>query len=187
MAAELRAQREAAREAARSQGLPYASVLDLGIRWSAGAPMPHLFNSSNRTMVLFYRHVPRPDWDGSWATMVDPREPAPAALGLIEFIRPHSVRFGGPNDEALHGHPLSDHGLEPYEAHEVHNSQWIAEAERINSVHPAHQGGWHDRMRHYILSFHDDTLECLAHDVRVEQFECPFPEAVARVARLLLA
>jgi hypothetical protein len=41
--------------------------------------------------------------------------------------------------------------------------------EQINSVHPLHRGGWHQRLTHYLFCFHDSTFECLARDVRVEQ------------------
>ncbi|MFF3691534.1 hypothetical protein [Streptomyces sp. NPDC002187] len=189
MDSELRAMsawREATRKAARARGEEYATVLpDIG--WDVGAPMPHVFSSGRQAFVLFYLAQPSPDWDGTWVRVVDPADPAPAALGLIEFVGPHSVKFGGPNDEVLHGHPLSERGLEAYRAHEVHNSRWITEAERINSVHSNHQGGWHQRMHHYVLTFHDETLECLAADLRLARLTCAFPEAVAQIAARLVA
>ena len=49
-----------------------------------------------------------------------------------------------------------------YAAHRVVNSRWITNAKRINSVHPNHQGGWQDRLNHYVFCFPDETFECLA-------------------------
>jgi hypothetical protein len=34
-------------------------------------------------------------------------------------------------------------GLGPYAIHEIRASRWISEAERVNSIHPYYQGGWH--------------------------------------------
>jgi len=36
------------------------------------------------------------------------------------------VKFGGPNDEALGGHPLYERGLGRYGVYEVFNSSWPA-------------------------------------------------------------
>src|SRR2546423_1486653 len=63
---------------------------------------------------------------------------------------------------AIQGHPLHGKGLRTYAAHQVVNSHWIAEAERVNSVHPQHRGGWHERLNHYVFCFHDEMFECLA-------------------------
>jgi hypothetical protein len=107
-------------------------------------------------------------------------------LGLVEFIGVHSVLFGGPNEEALQGHPLYGRGLDFYATHEIHASRWISEAERVNSVHPHHQGGWHQTLRHFVITFHDETLECLARDVRAETCQSSFPDAVAATASRML-
>jgi hypothetical protein len=56
---------------------------------------------------------------------------------------------GSAQHEALQGHPLHGRGLDYYAIHEVHTSRWISEAERVNSVHPYHQGGWHSTLRHF--------------------------------------
>ncbi|GAA5122463.1 hypothetical protein [Haloechinothrix salitolerans] len=89
--------------------------------------------------------------------------------------------MGGLNDEAIEGHPLWRKGLAPYTAHEVINSAWIAESERRNSVHPYHRGGWHERMKHYLLCFHDETLECLASGLRTERFLGSYHDALRAV------
>jgi hypothetical protein len=176
----------AERELARLRGEEYAVPIDLGVRWDIGAPMPHVVAASGRALVLFYRAVPNETWDGTSVEVVDPTSDQPAALGLIEFIHVHSIKFGGPNDEAIEGHPLSGRGLSGYRAHQVIDSRWIAEEERINSVHPMHRGGWHQSLNHYVLCFHDDLLECLAEGWRTELLTCSLPEALHRAARRVL-
>jgi hypothetical protein len=176
----------AGRDLARLRGGQYAVPLDLGIEWDIGAPLPHVVSSGSRAIVIFYRRTIDADWDGTYVTVVDPAVPTPAALGLLEFTGCYLVKFGGLNDEAIAGHPLHGRGLVPYRAHTIRNSQWITEAEQQNSVHPFHTGGWHDRMNHYVLCFHDETLECLARQWRAEPLDCSVSDALTLASRLLL-
>jgi hypothetical protein len=175
----------AERSAAGVVSEEHAVPVNLEIHWNAGAPMPHLFSSGSRAFVLFYSDVPRGGQDKSFREAGGDGIGVPA-LAVAEFIGMHSIKFGGPNDETLSGHPLYGKGLEFYAAHEVINSQWIAEEERINSVHPQHRGGWHETLRHYVFTFHDETLECLAEDVRTEQLDCNLPEAAVLLATRLI-
>jgi hypothetical protein len=167
------AQREvlaAERDVARIAGDEYAEELDFELPWDTGAPLPHVVANGHRTLLMYYLPNRDPDWDGTWVRVVDPTAPEPHPLGVVEFHRVHSVRLGGPNDEAIDGHPLSGKGLRAYAAHRVVNSRWIAEAERINSVHPYHRGGWHERLNHYVFCFHDETFECLAESFTTRRY-----------------
>jgi hypothetical protein len=176
----------AEREVARLRGEEYTVPIDVGVSWDMGAPLPHVVAAAGRAVVLFYLAVPNDGWDGTSVEVVEPASAQPAALGLIEFTHVHSVKFGGPNDEAIEGHPLSGRGLSAYRAHQVFRSRWITEEERINSVHNMHRGGWHERLNHYVLCFHDDMVECLAEGWRSESFECSLPDALHRAANRLL-
>jgi hypothetical protein len=170
-AAKLREQRRRARAA----GQEYADELDLGSELDPGAPMPHMFANGHSVFVLFYLRSPMPG-----------RGSVTAPLALVEFTGAHAVLFGGPNDEALSGHHLYGRGLGPHAIHEVRASRWISNAERVNSVHPHHQGGWHAWLRHFVITFHDETLECLARDVRTETCTSSFPDAVQATAPRML-
>ena len=70
--------------------------------------------------------------------------------------------FGAPNDEALSGHPLYNRGLEFYSVHEVQNSSLIDLLEHRNSLHPSHDRTFLRDKKHYIFTFQDSTLECVA-------------------------
>jgi hypothetical protein len=59
---------------------------------------------------------------------------------------------------------LHGRGLRPYAAHVVEGSSWIAELETRNRVHPYHRPEAFASLRHYLLTFHDETFECLARD-----------------------
>ena len=90
---------------------------------------------------------------------------------LIQFSWCYCYKFGGINDEVIHGHPLFEHGLEAYEAHYIENSSWIKEESRINSVHNCHdQSSW-DKYKHYIFTFHDEIFECIADGYTVDIFK----------------
>ena len=161
------AQWEADRRWAKSTGGPWAELLDLGRQWDAGAPLPHVV-SGNGTCVLVCRaSEPDPSWDGTSVKVVSPSDPALSALLIYTFRGFHSIKFGGPNDEVMHGHPLSGRGLVQYGAHVIHESPWLAEEEQINSVHPHHNAEGYRRLRHYLFAFHDETFEALARDVEV--------------------
>jgi hypothetical protein len=160
----------AEREVARIAGDEYAVELDFELPWDTGAPLPHLLANGHKTYLLFYLANPEPDWDGTWVRVVDPAATEAEPLGVVEFHQVHSVKLGGPNDEAIEGHPLSGKGLRAYAAHRVLNSRWIADEERINSVHPHHRGGWQDRLNHYVFCFHDETFECLAEGFTTERY-----------------
>jgi hypothetical protein len=156
---------EAERALAAERGEPYATVLDLGLRWGAGAPEPHLVCSHARAILICYVGDPDPAWDGTSVTVVSPADTHESTFAVIEFDRHVTVRFGHPNDEVLSGHPLWGRGLQPYAAHEVHNSPLLAEHVRINSVHPYHDDAGWAPVRHYFLAFHDDVVDILARDI----------------------
>ncbi|WP_052608238.1 hypothetical protein [Leptonema illini] len=83
-------------------------------------------------------------------------------IAVVEFDHCYAYKFGGPNDEALDGHPLWNSGLEPYSAHRIENSLWTKEEMQINSVHSQFNlDYWKDR-KHFLFLFHDELFECIA-------------------------
>jgi hypothetical protein len=109
----------------------------------AGVPEPRL-RADDTSVSLLYRS-------------------AGNAFVVVRFPLCHYLTFGAPNDEALAGHPLFGRGLQHYSVHEVLASSLIRELERRNSVHPRHDPEWYLRgMRHYVFTFQDCTLECVA-------------------------
>jgi hypothetical protein len=159
------AQREvlaAERALAASRGLEYAVPLEGLPPADDGAPLPHMMAAGGRVILAYYVSEPGPQRDGTYVGVIDPADGSVTSLAVVEFSGYLAVRTGMPNDEALHGHPLYGRGLEFYSMHLVVNSSWIAEMERINSVHRRHRGGWHQRLKHYLFTFHDEVFECVA-------------------------
>jgi hypothetical protein len=153
---------QAERDLAAARGEQYATVIDIGPRWDAGAPLPRLISNGSRVFVVCLASQPDPDWDGTYVRLVSPADPQPSRFVVIEMWGCAETRFGGPNDEAIRGHPLHGKGLAGYRAHEVVNSTWIEEAIRVNSVHPHHSDAPFRQLHHYALLFHDEMLEALA-------------------------
>lgn len=140
-----------------------------GLVWTAGAPMPVVIATEHRALVAFYV----PDWD-----VTDGLE-----VQTAEFVFCDSIMFGFPNDEALHGHRLYGHGLGFYGLHVVEDSTWIAELKRIERVHDRAPAEPFAGAKHYILAFHDTTLEAVAEDlVPLARYET-MDEAVAALVK----
>jgi hypothetical protein len=162
------------RSTAAVLGLPYAQRVSVGVAWGAGTPTPILLLGL-RTFVIFYKGT-RP--------VVTVRELAAEPGAIVEFKRMTSVKIGPPNAEGLHGHALWGSGLELYSAHEVNNSPWITELMRMESTDEhINQDQWWSGNRHYILTFHNKTLECVAKwTITRTAPGATMPEVIARLS-----
>lgn len=123
---------------ARSRGQDFAEPLDIGLEWEAGAPCPCVIADEQRAVIVFrcvdrqksqHVHVPRVS-----GVRYDR---GPETWGIVEFIGAVEIRFGGPNEEGLHLLDLHDRGLRKFEAHIIHNSQWLAERTQLEAGYRA--------------------------------------------------
>jgi hypothetical protein len=147
------------RSTAAELGLPYAQRVDLGVTWDAGTPLPVLL-SGLRTFVAFYLSAHGPVVGGADPRVLDPQ--TDRGIGVVEFKRATSVKIGPPNDGVLREHPLWGSGLEFYSAHEVTHSPWIRELMAVDRAHERFDESQWTGRRHFMLTFHDETLECVA-------------------------
>ena len=86
-----------------------------------------------------------------------------ASTAILHFEGVLYYAMGYPNDEALSAHPLYANGLGFYGFHVVENSPIIADLDRRNQVHKRHvAGAYMKRFRHWIITFHHETLEVVA-------------------------
>lgn len=97
-----------------------------------------MISNGSRAFVVCLASDPDPDWDGTYVRVVSPADAHPSPFVVIEMWGCAEIHFGGPDDEAIRGHPLHGKGLAGYRAHEVVNSAWIEDAIKVNSVHPHH-------------------------------------------------
>ena len=178
--------RQAERELAEARREPWAKVIDLGVRWSTGAPLPHLVSDGGRAFIVCFADQPDPMGDGTAPRSVAAADPVPDGIAIIELSGVDSVMIGGPNDESLPGHPLYGRGLAYYEAHEVHRSAWIEERIAQSSVHPSHREDGLRRLRHLVLAFHDETIEALCREVRASVVYGSLGEVLASCGRAIV-
>lgn len=170
----------AGRGSAKAAGLPWAEPIDLRVSIDPGAPLPHLVADGLKAVLVFHGGLPLdPDWDGTTVTVVDPNESTVRRLSWVVFSGVAHVSLGGPNDEALNGHPLFEAGLRHYQAHEVHNSELIASMERRNRVHPNHRPETFASLRHIIITFHDETFDCVCRSWGAGTVDAAFGDAMA--------
>jgi hypothetical protein len=88
---------------------------------------------------------------------------APAGpVALLKFETVLQYKFGYPNDEALQGHSLYHCGLKHYGFFVVENSPLLDEIEKQNRCHSQHRPGIYSRFQHWVITFHDETLEVVA-------------------------
>lgn len=174
------------RELAAAKGEEYAMPLEFPVKWSVGAPLPHIIRSDDKTFLTFYIDIPDPNWDGTCVTVKDPGDGSIESLALVEFYQCVSAKLGAPNDEVFSGHPLYGKGLEGYTAQVVQNSRWIAELEAINQVHDYYKPDFWRTLKHYVFWFHDSTFECIAKSYNVEIFHESMSDLLARVCKRLL-
>ncbi len=156
------AESEARDEIARLTDVPASEV---------GAPAPLVLANESTVFLLYFGGYAEPqDYDTYFKGLFENKKREekvdPLQVAVIEFTQPYATQLGPPNDEAISGHPLYGKGLRPYDAFEVQRSSWIRRLERMNAVHPRHDPGVFDSLRHFIFTFHDSTFECVSDGYR---------------------
>ncbi len=157
--------------------------IDIGLGWDSGAPEPVLIQSEFRTFLAF--GLAATALKLGPLTALPPEEPNQGEIGIVEWLDCRGAVLGGLNDEALHGHALWSSGLADaghYGAAEVMGSAWIRELEAANRVHPLHRPERFERLRHFILGFHDSTFECIA-----DGYDCYLADTSMRTVVAALA
>jgi hypothetical protein len=118
--------------------------------------------------IAFYLEEGRltPEWSTS-AIRANATDDSDDLCAVVKFSLVLAHMFGPPNDDAFEGHPLASRGLTPYAAFEIVHSSWLRSLEQMNSVHPHHRPEHFAQYKHFILSFHDSTFECIAKSFEV--------------------
>ncbi len=139
----------AQRALAAAKDEEYADRYEVGFVPEGAAPAPVLLQNE-RTVFLVFSAVKETS-DGK-------REPL--GYATIEVAQCQLTKFGYPNDEALPGHPLYGKGLSAYGVFEVKNSTWIKVMTEQNRI--SFPNTPDSKARHFIITFHDSTFECIA-------------------------
>jgi hypothetical protein len=176
----------AERDLAAAKGEEHAVTIDFPVAWCAGSPLPFLLQNEHRKYLTFFVKESDPNWDGTHVIVRNPAEPSRQRIAVVGFRRCLATKMGSPNDEVLRGHPLYGKGLESYRVQQVINSRWLAEIEKINSVHSQYNPDFWRDLRHYIFWFHDSTFECIAESFHVELADKSLAEVLAGICQRLL-
>jgi len=115
-----------------------------------GAPLPAIRKEGDCLWVAYVCRNPEfPGWDSGAAA----QHPGFAIYcALLRFDGVTDYHFGAPNDERLHAHPLYPVGLSFYGFYEAHGTSRLAERKG---------------KKHWIITFHDETLEVVADSAHV--------------------
>lgn len=114
-----------------------------------GAPLPAVSKWGSSLLVAYICRNPEfPGWDSGASPDHSGFE---EYCAVLEFIGVDWYILGAPSDERQHEHPLYGHGLTFYGFHE------IVESEKTSGTN----------LRHWIITFHDETLEVTANDMKV--------------------
>ena len=144
---------------------------------SGGAPLPIVLADEHYVLLAYYLRA-----DSREFNVNGDNEP----IAIVKFNHCYAHFFGPPNDEALHGHPLSSRGLHPSGVFEIKNSSWLRKLERMNSVHPAHnKERFMANKHHFIFSFHDSIFECIAQSFVVEVKKGSMKKMISYMIELL--
>lgn len=166
------------RELSLAKGEETALQCEWTALWDTGAPMPHVISSGYKTYLIYYVNEPDPNWDGTYVNVINPSSEETVLMALVQFTSCYSYRFGGANEDVLHGHALWGKGLEHYKAHIVANSLWIKEEMRVNRVHEYFNEDRWMKKKHYLLTFHDELFECIAEGFNIEVYRDTFSNII---------
>ncbi len=134
-----------------------------------GAPLPAVVAAEHQLDLLYIASEtdPNSDWDGSYVNVVG-HSSSVEPIVCVKFIGPYVHMFGPPSEDTISDHPLASRGLDAFAAWEVLESSWIRTLEKMDSVHTNHNPCRYDDFRHFILTFHDTTFECVAFEYKFD-------------------
>jgi hypothetical protein len=152
---------------------------------SVGAPLPIVLADDSTLVVAYFLQGPADSgWDGRTVRIVSHEDVEPAAIVRFDFFE--RFTFGQPSDDMIFGgvHPLSERGLSAYGAFEVLESSWLRQIAAAGD----RDGGERDmaEYRHFILAFHDNTLECVAPGFDLHVTEGSLETLLPKMRRLLV-
>jgi hypothetical protein len=149
--------------------------LDLGCVPEAAVSGAVLVETEHSTFLTF--NAQRPITESSEAV----------GHAVVEFPMCSVTLFGYPNDEALPGHPLYSSGLGYYGIFEVLNPSWVKRIQQQNSVSFPKREGDRSTLRHFIITFHDSTFECLADDIHLTISNEPYKQIFDRITQRIMS
>ena len=94
------------------------------------------------------------------------------------------TKYGYPGDADLDGHRLRKKGLGRRGIFEVLHSNWIRQLSRQHKLTKSDRPG-PENLRHFVFTFHDSTLECIAEDLIFMPSHERMGEILARLSQII--
>lgn len=132
--------------------------LNLKYPMDVGSPVPKIFASGHHLKLFYFANPER----GIVDDIVERDPISDRGIGIINFSSCLLFKFGTPNDEILEGHPYFELGLGFYDLFEIQESDWLNQVKEIGKVHQGFTETMYEKYRHFVITFHDNTFECLA-------------------------
>jgi hypothetical protein len=169
----------------------HAELVDIGVEWDTGAPLPVLLANDYRTLLAFYLRTQAQPQAGLDVHVRDPIEDAGRPTAVVEFEGCRAAMLGRPGVDSLPGHRLWRRGLRPHSAFIVRNSVWT---ERLRQVERPERGSllggpWHPSLggaTHYIFTFRDSTFECAADGFTAQVLYCSMAAVLHQMSEEML-
>ncbi len=166
-----------------AKGIMKIKELNIGLHIDAGAPTPTILCSEHEVYLIFYVNKSDSNWDGTYANV---RSDNDEGIATVKFTQFAQFKFGNPNDETINGHSYYKHGLRPYTAQELFESDWIEELRRMNAVHPYHRDEQFKEYRHLIFFFHDSCFEIVCKKIEIlKNSEPTLKREINRISQLI--
>jgi len=154
---------------------------DFPVAWDPNAPSPVVLSDGTKTYLVFTVYAGNVDWDARGQELLAGTLEPQHDYRCIVTIPGRNIRFGGPNEEVRHGHPLAGRGIVADTVQVVPDSQWIAELRSMNTRHARFNPARWDAMKHFVFWFRDDTFECVAASLELEVTSDPLQVVLARL------
>ena len=118
-----------------------------------GAPMPGIASDGRQLLVAYIVR------DGGAVETFE------ECYAVVSFSGVLQHTFGYPNEDVLSEHPLYSLGLEAYAFNEIANSPYVGELAARNARAFPESKARYLKHKHWIVTFHDETLEVVANAV----------------------
>lgn len=166
----------------------YVVPADIGCQPSPSGSAETIIQTGESTFVIFHAISSKLSADGCYDNL---------DFALVECVGCCRTLFGYPNDEGLPEHPLYDKGLsEAVGVAEVLNSSWAAALGDQMDASTWRIRGQYDKSfqlpqvgkrlrhwRHFIFQFKENTLECIANELKVISVGKPYEDIMDEVSR----
>jgi len=148
---------------------------------NSGAPEPIIISIGFHLILMFY--VDLFDFPSITNKLKERDTENDIGVAIIKFKKRYIHKFGVPNDEVIIGHPYYKLGLKPYSFFSVIDSDWIKEIKRIEAHHPYFSEQGFNNLKHFIITFKDNTFECIAEDYLIDYSLETMQDTLSRIIK----